>query len=354
MSQKERRIHVLKAIVVEHVATRGPVSSKTVARDHVGGVSSATIRSDMSALEAEGLIHQPHVSAGRVPTDAGYRQFVDHLDVPTKRRDVVRADIRSALAKAPNAEETVVKAVRLLTQLTGQAAIAEFPDLSLAGVKRIQVIDLLPPRFMVLVVSTSGRVAERNFQLDQSDLDDEDLQVVSKALTNAAADKTVHEIRQALRTAGANLPAHLQPVTRAAAQAVREILKPLGVAKVVSGGGANLVKDADALTDPAALLAALEDQEDLIGALTSLHVRPVDVSIGEEHQSPSLAEASLVSATYAVPETDTVHVGVIGPTRMDYPLSLAATKAVAECLSELLLAGAKDSQSAWLGQEEDR
>ncbi|WRS29385.1 heat-inducible transcriptional repressor HrcA [Actinomycetaceae bacterium MB13-C1-2] len=338
MSASDRRLHVLQAIVVEHVQTNEPVSSKAVAEGHVTGVSSATIRADMSALERDGFIQQPHTSAGRVPTDAGYRRFVDELHAPGPISEQSRRRIEKNLGEVDAYEELVGRAVRLLARLTGQAAIAEYPDLSLAGIRQIEVIDLLASRLLVLVISTTGRIAKRQIDLGADvALTDDLVSEVSTALTELSEGKTVREVREELERVVDVARPELRAILAPVAESVRDILRPLAVSRFATSGASNLARVSGGFTDVASVLEVLEDQASLVRVLGEVHTEPLDVSIGAENRDDHLHEASLVSATYEVPETTTVHVGILGPTRMDYPRSLAAVQAVSERLTELLL-----------------
>lgn len=338
MSTSDRRLHVLQAIVVEHVQTNEPVSSKAVAEGHVTGVSSATIRADMSALEREGFIQQPHTSAGRVPTDAGYRRFVDELHGLRPLSDESRRRIEENLGEVDAYEELVGRAVRLLARITGQAAIAEYPDLSLAGIRQIEVIDLLASRLLVLVISTTGRIAKRQIDLPTDVVLTEDLiREASTTLTELSEGKTVHEVRKELENLVEAVRPELREILAPVAESVRDILRPLAVSRFATSGASNLARSGGGFTDVASVLEVLEDQAALVRVLGEVHTEPLDVSIGVENQDDHLYEASLVSATYEVPETTTVHVGILGPTRMDYPRSLAAVQAVSDRLTELLL-----------------
>ncbi len=346
MSTTERRLHVLKAIVVEHVSTNEPVSSKTIAQAHVSGVSSATIRSDMSALEERGLIQQPHTSAGRVPTEAGYRTYVDRLGDPSLLGVEERSQLEKQLQSAEDHDELIERAVRLLARLTNQAAVVEYPDLSLLGIRRVEVLDLGPSRLLVLVVSSTGRVAERLIERrsDEGVTPDRDvLAQISNVLTDACQDRSAQDSIDAVKNAIEQSDPERKELLETVAEALGDILRPLAVSRFATAGVSNLARTRVDFSDVSLILEVLEDQVPLIRVLRELHTAPVQVSIGAENQTDELAEVSLVSATYSCPTTTPnstpVHVGVVGPTRMDYPGSLAAVKTVSKYLSELLLNG---------------
>lgn len=346
MSTTSRRVRVLKAIVVEHVQTREPVSSRAVAEGHVSGVSSATIRSDMGALERQGLITQPHTSAGRVPTDAGYRSYVDNLGSPTGLQGERQKLIVETLRGSGDTEEAVARAASVLSTLTGQAAVAQYPDLSLSGIKRVELVDLPPNRLLVLVISTSGRIAERILEFSNAELPTEgELRALAVRLTQAAAGKDLSEAKTALKEAMEESSPELQDLAQSVREAIFDIFRPLVAPKAVTAGASKLARPTTGFSDPSAVLETLEDQAELARVLSEIHSGPLDVSIGEENLSEPLNEAAVVSATYSGGGGGSVHVGVLGPTRMDYPLSLAAVQAVSRCLTELLLGTASAEES---------
>jgi heat-inducible transcriptional repressor len=157
----ERKLSVLRAIVQDYVATSEPVGSKALAERHSLGVSPATSRNDMAALEDEGYITQPHTSAGRVPTDTGYRLFVDRLATVKPLSVAERRAIATFLNGAVDLNDVVLRTVRLLSQVTGQVAVVQYPSLSRSRVRHVELVPLEGSRVMVVVISTTGRVEQR-------------------------------------------------------------------------------------------------------------------------------------------------------------------------------------------------
>src|SRR6476619_6186099 len=159
--QEERRLEVLRAIVEDYVATHEPVGSKALVERHGLGVSPATVRNDMAALEDEGYITQPHTSAGRVPTDKGYRLFVDRLSTVKPLSSAERRAIQSFLEGAVDLDDVVRRSVRLLAQLTRQVAVVQYPSLSRASVRHIEVVHLASGRLLLVLITDTGRVEQR-------------------------------------------------------------------------------------------------------------------------------------------------------------------------------------------------
>ncbi len=157
----DRRLAVLRAIVEDYVHTREPVGSKALAERHSLGVSPATIRNDMAALEEEGYIAQPHTSAGRVPTDRGYRMFVDRLATVKPLSVAERRAIHSLLDAAVDLDDVIDRTVRLLAQLTHQVAVVQYPSLSRSTVRHIELVPIGGGRLLVVLITNTGRVEQR-------------------------------------------------------------------------------------------------------------------------------------------------------------------------------------------------
>src|ERR1700709_1376435 len=161
----DRRFEVLRAIVADFVSTKEPIGSKSLVERHNLGVSSATVRNDMAVLEAEGYIAQPHTSSGRVPTEKGYREFVDRLDDVKPMSSSERRAILTFLESGVDLDDVLRRAVRLLAQLTREGAIVQYPTLSTSSVRHLEVVALTPARLLLVVITDSGRVDQRVVEL---------------------------------------------------------------------------------------------------------------------------------------------------------------------------------------------
>ena len=241
--QDERRLAVLRAIVEDYVSTQEPVGSKALVERHGLGVSPATVRNDMAALEEEGLITQPHTSAGRVPTDKGYRLFVDRLTTIKPMSAAEKRAIATILDGAVDLDDVVQRSVRLLAQLTHQVALVQYPTLSRSTVRHVELIALAETRVLIVLILSTGRVEQRLVDLD-APMDEETLAAVRHRVAGAA---TGHVIADA-STALADLTA---PADEAAAQArVVDVLVDAmsdhrSSERVAVGGAANLARFGD-------------------------------------------------------------------------------------------------------------
>ena len=338
MNADERRFAVLRAIVADYVATQEPVGSKMIVDRHNLGVSSATVRNDMAVLEEDGLIAQPHTSAGRVPTDKGYRLFVDRLAQVKPLSAAERRAVQSFLDGAIDLDDVLRRSVRLLAQLTRQVAVVQYPTLTRSTVRHCEVVALTPARLMLVLITDSGRVDQRVVDLGQVLTDDDVAQVralVNGALTGralAAASAAVAE----LPTTG---PAPLREVLTAVSTVLIQTLVEHPEERLVLGGTGNLTRSAaDFPGSLRQVLEALEEQVVVLKLLASAQdPGTVTVRIGEENESEDLRSTSVISIGYG-PGTVVGGMGVVGPTRMDYPGSIAAVHAVARYVSEILAA----------------
>ena len=161
----DRKLDVLRAIVEDYVQTQEPVGSKALVERHGLGVSPATVRNDMAVLEEEGFITQPHTSAGRIPTDKGYRLFVDKLTSIKPLTGAEKRAIATFLQGAVDLDDVVHRSVRLLAQLTQQVAIVQYPTLARSTVRHVEVVTLTPARLLLVLITSTGRVEQRVIEL---------------------------------------------------------------------------------------------------------------------------------------------------------------------------------------------
>ena len=162
----DRRLDVLRAIVEDYVLTNEPVGSRALVERHTLGVSPATIRNDMAVLEDAGYIVQPHTSAGRVPTDRGYRLFVDRLSAIKPLTQAERQAISSFLEDAVDLDDVVDRSVRLLSQLTHQVAVVQYPSLRRSALRHVELVPVDDTRVLVVLITETGRVEQRTVELE--------------------------------------------------------------------------------------------------------------------------------------------------------------------------------------------
>jgi heat-inducible transcriptional repressor len=342
-SADERRFEVLRAIVADFVSTKEPIGSKSLVERHNLGVSSATVRNDMAVLEAEGYITQPHTSSGRVPTEKGYREFVDRLDDVKPLSVAERRAIQGFLESGVDLDDVLRRAVRLLAQLTRQVAIVQYPTLSTSTVRHLEVIALTPARLLMVVITDSGRVDQRIVELGDV-IDDHQLSQLGEMLGQALEGKKLAAASIAVADLAAQLDSRggqrtsLSDALGRSATVLLESLVEHTEERLLLGGTANLTRNsADFGGSLRSILEALEEQVVVLRLLAAQQeAGKVTVRIGHETEAEQMAGTSVVSTTYGT--TDTVYggMGVLGPTRMDYPGTIASVAAVALYIGEVL------------------
>lgn len=333
--QEERRLAVLRAIVEDYVATEEPVGSKALVERHSLNVSPATIRNDMAALEDEGYLAQPHTSAGRVPTDKGYRLFVDRLSTVKPTTTAERRAIASFLDGAVDLDDVVHRSVRLLAQLTRQVAVVQYPTLSRSTVRHVEVVALTPTRLLLVLILSTGRVEQRHVELE-SELGEEELAALRSRVNLAATGEVIGDAAAAL---GALVQApDADAATRAVVESLVEAMSDhRSDERIVVGGTANLARFGDSFdTSIRPLLEALEEQVVLLKLLGEATTGgALTVRIGAEGPYEELASTSVIATGYG-PDDALASLGIVGPTRMDYPGTMAAVRAVARYVSRIL------------------
>jgi len=337
MGLDERKLDVLRAIVEDYVATHEPVGSKSLVDRHQLGVSPATVRNDMAVLEEEGYIRQPHTSAGRVPTDRGYRLFVDRLSTVKPLSPAERRAIERFLLGAVDLDDVVHRTVRLLAQLTRQVAVVQYPSLARSSVRHLELVSISTTRLMLVMIADTGRVEQRLVELPAPTAADTVLdlrgalneKLVGERLvdTPALVQALVDEIRPEQRTTMAVLSSVLMETL---VERREERVALAGTANLTRGG----ILDFQGSLRP--ILEALEEEVILLKLIGEVEPSSTRVLIGDENEIDNLRSASVVSTGYGPGSTIVGGLGVLGPTRMDYPGTIATVRAVARYVSELL------------------
>ncbi|WP_194763313.1 MULTISPECIES: heat-inducible transcriptional repressor HrcA [unclassified Microbacterium] len=333
----ERGLQVLRAIVQDYVETHEPVGSRSIVDRYSFGVSAATIRNDMALLEDEELIAAPHTSSGRVPTDKGYRVFVDHLAQLRPLSGAQRTAIESFLTDPADLDDLMVRTVRVLTQLTGQVALAQYPSFARANLTHIELVALAPTRLLIVLVTDAGGVSQRMAPLPAV-VDETDMAVLRARLSALITGRAVSDAADRLQTLLAADEHANDQVLRALATIIIDELGQFRQERLVMAGAATLARrEQDFRGSIHPLLEAIEEQVTLLRLMSEMEAdsHGLAASIGTENASFGLGEASIVASNYAAP-SGTARVGVMGPTRMDYPSNLAAARAVARYLSRML------------------
>ncbi len=326
-----RQLEILKAIVDEYVATEEPVGSKTIASRAGLGISPATIRNEMAVLEDAGLITQPHTSAGRIPTNKGYRVFVDQLDQIKPLSNAERKAIENFLDGSSDLDDVISRTVRLLAQVTKQVAVVQYPSLIKAKVRHIELVLLNPNRVMIVLITDTGRVEQRMVELP-FDINESALSDLHSKLNLAIATQSLANVATKLDSLASTYRGSDNSGVIVIIATLIEMAIEHPEEKVVLAGTSNLARaNQDLSSSIHPILEALEEQVVLLRLLSGTD-SSVRVQIGDEQSEKSLRKTSLVSVGYA----NIGALGILGPTRMDYAASITAVNAVANYVGRFL------------------
>jgi heat-inducible transcriptional repressor len=332
-----RKSAVLRAVVEQYVRSGEPVGSESIA-EHAGlGVSSATIRNEMAALEELGYLTHPHTSAGRIPTDLGYRHYVDALPATGRLREQQRRLIAAHFAEAiVDLEEVLKGSVQLLSRMTQYAGLAVPPGVGEEPIVRLELIDM-GPSVLILAIGQHGRVDKRIVDRPEG-LEAKALRSVETRLQSVRGETYV-EAQAVLLKLAAEGPSVDRDLVLQVAETLRTASMGEGGAHVVVGGVANLADEAQAWRRETLrrLFETLEREQEMLRVLQDVSTgeEGVRVTIGAEHPTTGEWEASIVTAPFRAGTETLGTIGVVGPTRMDYVSAMASVRAVAKRLSEL-------------------
>ncbi len=331
----ERKAAILRALVQSYIRTGEAVGSEMIAAMSGLGVSSATVRNELAALEEMGYLAQPHTSAGRVPTDLGYRQYVDMLPARLRLRETERKAIVHFFGEAlADVDEILRGTTQLLSRLTRYASLALAPSLPESPIARCELIEL-GSAALLLVVFETGRVDKRRVDIP-SDALPADLDRVSTEVLDRYRGKTVGEARAAALNRAATAPEPERTILERVADTLAVMGELREADHMFLGGMAHIAAD-EAFQRQETLqgiLQALERETEVLELLREAATTPeVRVTIGAENPTTGIWHASMVAAAYGVGEHAFGTISVVGPTRMDYAAAISAVRAVAERLS---------------------
>lgn len=338
----ERGLEVLRAIVSDYVASNEPVGSKAIVERHRFGVSAATIRNDMSLLEEEELIVAPHTSSGRVPTDKGYRLYVDTLARVRPLSSAQRVAIERFLGESADLDDVLARTVRLLAQLTNQVAVVQYPSLARTQVRHIELVAVGEDRVLCVLILGTGVVEQQVASLPAAR--------VTEAWVHGLRDRLAVDVVGAGLEDAVSRVQHLKDTLDewAAAGETALVGRVLDVVlsqlqanrseRITIAGTANLSRPMDFASSLPAVLEAIEEQVTILrlfGELTR-DGREVSASIGRENEPYGISGTSVIASSYESGGSAPSGLGVLGPTRMDYASNIAAVRAVARYLSGVL------------------
>ena len=330
----DRKAEILRAVVEEYIDTAQPVGSSRIVQRGRLNVSAATVRNELAALERDGYLAQPHTSAGRVPTEKGYRFFVDAITPSGRLQPAQRQTIVEFFDHTHGAiEHMLAETSRLLSDLTTYAAVVISPPHEAATVRTVQLVGLAPRLALLVAVLSNGVVEKRSIDFD-AEVGDERLAAATTHLAASLVGRAVSLPIQVPRTGDRETDA-----------VVAKALASIGADHdhepdtVFVGGASRMASAFDAVDTVRAVLSILEQQYVVVGLMRDVLDRGLSVAIGSEVGLEALAECSVVVAPYEVEGEAAGTIGVLGPTRMKYPQALAAVALVSQRLGRRLSEG---------------
>ncbi len=336
-----RNLAVLRAIIEDFIATNEPVASKSLVERHNFGVSSATIRNDMAALEEEGYITAPHTSSGRISTDKGYRVFVDQLiQAEAESVDIrksfseLRKQFSKTLDQLTDLDERLETSAQLLAKATGEAAVIQYPNLNSVLVRAIELVKVSTNRALVILITESERIQQHLVVFPVEASEDQLHRIRSKinaVATGVLIDDLPALLKKSLETVASADKAIMQKVI----EGVLVLIDSNRQDKIAFAGTTNLVRNEDQFAGGLpSLLETLDQQKDLFDFLSKVESVQPKAIIGSENSVVELSNSSLLLSSYTDQGQELAKVALVGPTRMNYSKNLAAVLALAHLLSK--------------------
>ncbi len=341
MELEPRKQHILRAIVRDYVETAEPVGSEALAVRYQFGVKSATLRNEMAEMSEMGYLQQPHTSAGRIPSDKGYRFYVDWLITPRTLTVEERLRLRIRIEKSRAEVERVLhQTCRLLSALTHYISMATPPEMQQDIVRKVHLVALDRNRLLVVLALATGRVEHGVMQVG-ANLMEVDLAGIEGLVEDALRGLTVGDAIGAAGAPAEPLSPEGDSIYRAVIGAVRDALARIqseDSGEVFVEGTSEMLRQPEFERGETirGLMEVMEERRRLFSLLREVYVRQASVVIGSENRDPRIRMCSLVAAPYSVRGQYVGTIGVLGPTRMDYDRALPAVQFAAHALGEVL------------------
>lgn len=344
MGLNARKQQVLEAIVESHIVTAEPVSSRTIARKYRLGVSPATIRNEMSDLEEMGLIEQPHTSAGRIPSQPGYRYYVDKLMKKSSLTSREEKIVRAIFAQRAKALANIIqRTIKTVTQLTDYLVLLSGPQLEKAALRKIKTLPLTSKEALVVIMTESGWVESKVVDLP-SGMTAEDLEHLENVLNTYFQGLTFPQIsRTILHNVYDELIKQRRVLDRIM-EIVEAVLEDNEDDVIYLGGAQNILKQPEYsdIEEARNLMSFIEEDDILRKILKKTNPDEITVRIGREINYDPAAGYSVVSAVYSMGGNIVGAIGLLGPMRMDYAKSIAVVEYITDVLSDVLSRDAFD------------
>lgn len=336
----DRKLRVLHAIISSYIASAEPIGSRTISKKYDLGVSSATIRNEMSDLEDLGYLNKPHTSAGRVPSDKAYRLYVDmllrdakyHLD--TGKKNEIK---KSLLVESKEIEQLLQNSAKILSQITNYTALAIAPQLKKSSLMHIQFIPIDEYKILVVIVSDSGVVKNTIFRVDNQ-IPKEQLNIISNILNDELKGLTLEEISKGIDWEIFNQINEYKNIIDSIIPIISQSLEDIEDVDVFSDGVTNIFNfpEYSDMSKAKTFLNFIEDKDLIVDILLKNIFDDFEITIGDENLLDEIKECSLITATYKLDGNTIGKIGVIGPTRMDYFKVISAVRLLSINLNEII------------------
>ena len=338
MELNKRKLRILQAIIDDYIVSGEPVGSRTIAKKYDMGISSATIRNEMADLEEMGYLEQPHTSAGRIPSDKGYRLYVDRL-IKIKKLNVAEAKyIKDLYAKKTNQlEQVIIQTSKLLSSLTNYTAVVLGPKMDRVLIKHIQIVPIDKRCALLILITNTGITKDAVISVPEG-IDEDYLYRISNMLNHLFRDKSIEDIKlEPLLNIQRDMTLNRE-FFNSIIDALTTSIDVEEASEVYLGGAANIFNypEYHDIIKAKEFFDLLEQKEFLYKLLVRSEDSGVSVTIGQENQYKELQEYSIVTATYSAGGRTLGTLSIIGPTRMEYSKAISVMDFMGKTLSEYL------------------
>lgn len=337
MELDARKRKILEAVIVDYISTAEPVGSRTISKKYELGVSPATVRNEMADLEELGLLEQPHTSAGRIPSDLGYRYYVDYLMRKIDVEDKIKKNINKSFGtKAKQIEDIIKNTNKTLSTMTNYTSLVIAPKVDKNSLQMVQLI-LVEPGKALIVIITDGGVENKFIDIPES-VTKEDLDIVTMCLNHKLKGLTTEDWDKNILQELHSTLIKQQKVYIETIDLLDNILNTQTDNKVYLGGALNILNQPEFMdVEKARSLLTLLEQEDLNNLIKNNFEEGVSVKIGSENKCEGIQDCSIITATYKLNGDVMGTIGVLGPTRMQYAHVVSIVDYLTKVLSRLIL-----------------
>lgn len=333
----ERQLLILQAIVDDYISSAEPVGSRSISKRENVTYSAATIRNEMADLEELGYIEKPHSSAGRIPSQKGYRYYVDHLLMPQRLTKQELHDIRAVFnSKMEELEHVIQQSAKILSKITSYISVALGPEMFEARLQHVQIIPLSERKAVLILVTDTGHVENHSISTP-SGMTSSDLEKMMNILNERLKGVPLYQLRYKLYNEVADVLKvhvnhHHQMITM-----LNDVLKQEKTDKVYYGGKTNLLSQPEFRDiEKVRMLLNIFEEETLVQQIFRSDTNGIHIKIGQENDIEAFENCSVITATYSIGGKNMGTIGIVGPTRMEYPRVIGILDFLSKDLTKVL------------------